>query len=504
MAAPVRKYNPGFLTDDELVASFCVRTAEFEVLVESLRACTGASNPHQIVIGSRGSGKTSLLLRVAAEARRDVALAALCFPVVFAEESYEVATAGEFWLECLTQLAVQAAPYGEDEPDLERTADELRAVRDDRVLGDRCLGALLDFANRRNQRLLLMVENLNMLFRDMADPDAGWRLRKVLQTEPRIILFASATSRFDEIDRPDRALYDLFRVRTLRPLDTAQCAVLWEAVAGRPAARETVRSLEILTGGSPRLIAIVARFGAGRSFRELMADLLDLVDDHTEYFKSHLEWLPAQERRVYLALAALWKPATTREIADRARLAPSPCSAQLARLRERGAVQEAGGSARRKQYYLTERLYNVYYLLRRRSGPDRLVEALVRFMESYYSPRHRVPGHLIRARSFLAEGKRSACEHDIESVLALLPEHRSLFGEVVYALVDFTVELGPTRMRELIAGSPSAALLLPLLTALEKELGLEPRVAREVEEVARDIREELARRRTARKSSETA
>ena len=386
MAAPIRKYNPGFLTDDELVASFCVRTAEFDLLIETLRGCTAASNPHQIVIGPRGSGKTSLLLRVAAEARRDAALAACCFPVVFAEESYEVATAGGFWLECLTHLATQAAPYQEGDPDLERTVSELRVIGDDRVLGDRCLGALLDFADRRHKRILLLVENLNMLFRDMADPEAGWRLRKVLQTEPRIILFASATSRFDEIDHPDRALYDLIRIRTLRPLDTDQCAVLWESVAGRPAARETVRSLEILTGGSPRLIAIVARFGAGRSFRELMADLLDLVDDHTEYFKSHLESLPAQERRVYLALAALWKPATAREIAEHARLEPSQCSAQLARLGDRGVVQVAGGSARRKQYYLTERLYNIYYLLRRRRGPDRLVEALVRFMEAYYSP----------------------------------------------------------------------------------------------------------------------
>ena len=425
MAAPVRKYNPGFLADDELVASFCVRKTEFEMLVDALRACTGASNPHQIVIGPRGSGKTSLLLRVAAEARRDAALAALCFPVVFAEESYEVAAAGEFWLECLTQLAAQAAPYREDEPDLERTVGELRAVRDDRVLGDRCLGALLDFADRRGQRLLLLVENLNMLFRDMADPDAGWRLRKVLQTEPRIILFASATSRFAEIDHPDRALYDLFRVRTLRPLDTDQCATLWKAVAGRSPPRETVRSLEILTGGSPRLIAIVARFGADRSFRELMADLLDLVDDHTEYFKSHLESLPAQERRVYLALAALWKPATTREIADRTRLAPSPCSAQLARLRERGAVQEAGGSARRKQYYLTERLYNVYYLLRRRNGPDRLVEALVRFMESYYS-----------RRELKDVGARMV--NEITGLEAeMLPLHRAVLARLMESLADF-------------------------------------------------------------------
>ena len=145
--------------------------------------------------------------------------------------------------------------------------------------------------------------------------------------------------------------------------------------------------MEILTGGSPRLLAILARFGAARSFRDLMAELLDLVDDHTEYFKSHLESLAAQERRVYLALATLWKPATTREIAVQARLDTNTCSAQLARLGERGVVRVTGGSARRKQYYLTERLYNIYYLLRRRQrGADPLVEALIRFMEALYSP----------------------------------------------------------------------------------------------------------------------
>ena len=385
MAPPTRKFNPGFLTDDELVASYCVRTTEFEMLVEVLRECTGHSNAHQIVIGPRGSGKTSLLLRVAAEARRDTALSTRCFPVTFAEESYEVGTAGEFWLECLTNLAAQA-PHGDDAPDLDRTVEELRAIRDDQALSDRCLGALLDFADREGTRLVLLVENLNILFRDIADPDAGWRLRKVLQTEPRIIVFASATSRFDEIDNPDRALYDLFRVRTLRPLDRDQCAVLWESMSGRHPAPEAIRSLEILTGGSPRLIAIVAGFGAVLSFRDLMTDLFDLVDDHTEYFKGHLESLPAQERRVYLALATLWKPATTREIADQARLETSTCSAQLARLGARGVVQVAGGSARRKQYYLTERLYNIYYLLRRRRGPDRFVDGLIHFMEACYSP----------------------------------------------------------------------------------------------------------------------
>ena len=544
MAPPTRKFNPGFLTEDELVASYCVRTTEFELLLEALRECTGSSNQHQLVIGPRGSGKTSLLLRVAVEVGRDVPLAARFLPIVFAEESYEVATAGEFWLECLTNLAAQA-PRGEDAPDLNRTVAELRTIRDDQALSDRCLGALLDFADREDKRLVLIVENLNMLFGDMADPDAGWRLRKVLQTEWRIIVFASATSRFDEIDNPDRALYDLFRVRTLRPLDTSQCAVLWETVSGRCPAPKAVRALEILTGGSPRLISIVASFGAGSSFRDLMAYLLDLVDDHTEYFKGHLESLPPQERRVYLALAALWKPATTREIADQARLGTSPCSAQLARLEGRGVVRVAGGTARRKQYYLTERLYNIYYLLRRRRGPDQFVEGLIHFMEACYSPgelkdisarmahdtdgldaemrslqrntkaaetaarvldgRHRgspeqrFRGHVLRARAILAGGgDRAACEHDVEAVLALLPELGPISSKSVTTLMDFSVALGPPRMCELIQASPAPHLLLPLTTALQRELGREPRVAREVDEVAQDIQRELATLRAGR------
>ena len=384
MAVTARKYNPGFLSVDELVATFCVRTAEYESLIEALRECSGNANIHQIVIGLRGSGKTSLLLRVAAEVMRDADLSARFFPIVFAEESYEVSTAGEFWLECVSRLADQA-PHREGDVDLHRTFEDLRTIHDDRTLEDRCLGVLQDFADREEKRLVLIVENLNMMFRDMGDDDAGWRLRKVLQSEPRIVLLASATSRFDQMNDPNEALYELFRVIRLHPLDTEDCATLWQTVSGQARAPQTIQALRILTGGSPRLLTIVARFGANLSFRELMADLLDLVDDHTEYFKSHLDALPAQERKVYLALADLWKPANAREIADRARIGTSKCSAQLARLVDRGVVEVSGGSARRKLYYLTERLYNIYYLMRRARGPAPLIDALIRFMEAYYS-----------------------------------------------------------------------------------------------------------------------
>ncbi len=383
MATPVKKYNPGFLSDDEIIDSFCVRKNELESIVESLRESTGNSNPHTIVIGPRGSGKTHLLVRVAAQVRWDESLDAF-FPIIFPEESYEVSTVGEFWLECLHHLAHQAP--ADERTGLNLSHNDLRNERKDEVLAERCIGALLDFADHQQKRLLLVVENLNMLFDDINDPQVGWQLRKTLQTEHRIMLLGSATSRFNEIDDPQSALYDLFRVVTLRPLTTDECSALWDAVSGSSTTLQNVRPLEILTGGNPRLIAIIATFSSGRTFQELMDSLLDLVDDHTEYFKSHLEHLPPQERRVYLALARLWKPATTKEVADLARLGTNQCSSLLKRLTERGAVTIEGGTPRRRQFYLTERLYNIYYLLRRGGGTQPVVQALIDFMVYMYSP----------------------------------------------------------------------------------------------------------------------
>ena len=418
------KYNPGFLSDDELVSSFRVRTREFRAMVETVRGCTGDSNTHMLVVGPRGSGKTTLLLRVAAELRRDHTLSRRFFPITLAEETYNVSTCGEFWLEVLNRLAHQA-PHRPGDPDYQLSYQEVCKSPDDQSLAGRSLGRLLEFADRERKRLVVFVENLNAIFSDLVDRKAGWQLRHTLQTEARILLVTSATSRFEAIDNPGEALYDFFQVRKLWPLDEIECTDLWEGVSGERPTRSTIRSLQILTGGSPRLLAIIARFGASLSFDDLMSNLLELVDDHTEYFRSHLESLASQQRRVFLALAGLWRPATTKEIAQEARIATNQCSAQLKRLEALGAVSVVGGSPRRMTYYLTERMFNIYYLLRLSGRASDLVRALVRFMQSYYSlPKQVQVAHEIAQTMASRDTRtREIARDTLTQLLEGIPEH---------------------------------------------------------------------------------
>ena len=107
MQKPPIKHNPAFLTDEELAATFVVRHDDLNLIARVVRENTTASNQHVLVIGPRGIGKTMLVRRVAIEVRQDEELRQKWYPLIFAEESYEVGTAGEFWLESLFHLGRQ-------------------------------------------------------------------------------------------------------------------------------------------------------------------------------------------------------------------------------------------------------------------------------------------------------------------------------------------------------------------------------------------------------------
>jgi tetratricopeptide (TPR) repeat protein len=380
MDGRIMKYNPAFLSKEELVEKFVVRHGELDLIVQAIRENTGASNQHLLIIGPRGIGKTMLVLRAVEEVRRQKDLSERWYPLVFAEESYQVTTPGEFWLEAIFHLAQKT-----QDPKRKAAHEELQKELDENRLRERALAQLLDFADAQRKRLVLVVENLNTLLGAQMTDDDGWVLRHTLLHEPRIMLLTTATSQFEQTDNSGKAMFELFRTIKLDPLGEDDCCKMWTSISGEEPGDNRIRPIQILTGGNPRLVAIISSFGARLSFRELMTDLTRLVDDHTEYFKSHLDGLAPTERKVYLALVELWNPVGTREVAQAARLDVNKTSSFLQRLKERGAVVEVGGKGRKKLYQVAERMYNIYYLMRRHGAPSQRVRAVVNFMVAFYS-----------------------------------------------------------------------------------------------------------------------
>ena len=382
----IRKFNPGtFQSDEEVIAQFVVRNRELGVVLEVLRGnIDSPSCQHILVVAPRGRGKSMLLARVAAELRADAALSETLLPVRFMEESQEVFNLADFWLETLFHLAREcAASHPELTRELRATHADLSGRWRERMLADHARAAVLDAADRLGRKLVLMVENLQSLCGDVEE-GFGWKLRGELQMEPRIMLLATATSRFDRLDDVNEPFFELFRILNLEPLATEDCRRLWEEVSGDQVSTREMRPLEILTGGSPRLLVIVAEFARHRSLRQLMEELVTLVDDHTEYFRGHLEALAKTERRVYLAVIDLWQPSAAGEIAARSRLDVRTVSTMLGRLTDRGAVI-VEGTGRKRRYAAAERLYSIYYKLRRERDEAAVVKSLIHFMAAIYS-----------------------------------------------------------------------------------------------------------------------
>ena len=427
---PIRKFNPGTLQpDEEVIEQFVIRKHEFDIVLDVLRGNVDSpSCQHVLVVAPRGRGKTMLLARVAAEFRADEKFSARLLPVRFMEESQEIFNLADFWLETLFHLARESATH---DPELARELREthtaLTARWREQALEEHARAAVLAAADRLGKKLVLMVENLHELCENV-DEDFGWKLRGALQSEPQIMLLATATSRFEGLDDATQSFFELFRIVDLQRLNTNECRRLWQMVSGDTVSRRDIRPLKILTGGNPRLLVIVAGFAQHRSLRQLLEELVNLIDEHTEYFRSNLEVLGKTERRVYVAVIDLWQASRTGEIAARARMDVRTVSTMLGRLVDRGAVM-MDGSGKKRLYAAAEPLYSIYYKLRRERDESALVENLIRFMVAFYSKAELAE----MSDMLIAEVAQSkAIREGIEKARAELPQIDSVFSSMAW------------------------------------------------------------------------
>lgn len=369
-------FNPGFMSDDESIATFLVRLSELRRILTAFEGQGSDRSERFILLGPRGAGKTTMCRRVLAEVHTSLFLRERWEPVFLSEESYTVTTPGELLLECLFQLAQQEG--GEA---AEARYNAARSITDELLLREQCLAFFRERVAATGKRFLIIVENLHMIMRDQLSGDPA-ELIAIISDESLFGVLATAVERTSEED--DEVLPYGFTLIALAPLSLEECQTLWKGLTGLDADKSRVRPLQILTGGSPRLINILAAFMHTPSLSDLMGNLNRLIDQNTEYFKNQLDLLPSGERKVFVTLLEAWDPSSAKQVAEAARVAINLASAALNRLSERGMVEKNPGPGRSILYHASERLFNIYYLMRRRTHPSDRVRALVTFMTQYY------------------------------------------------------------------------------------------------------------------------
>ncbi|MGC4047931.1 MAG: tetratricopeptide repeat protein [Armatimonas sp.] len=452
-------YNPTILSDADLERSFIARQTVFEELLENISSeqPDQVPQPH-LVVGIRGMGKTTLLLRLALELRRTPHNERF-IPLTFPEEQYvEVDRLSKFWLNCLDALADSLEREEGKSPrvkEIDREVGRVEELTTEKEQATAAHNAFESAWKRLERRPVLFIDNFPQLLNRLRKDE--YVLREAFLSIGAPLLIAASASPPDDDSDYGAAFYEHFQIRVLGPLSRKEMreVILQQAedmgkeditrriqgVTGRLAA------LTDMTGGNPRTATLLFDLFSQGLSQDAYTDLEYLLEVVTPLYQSRLDQLSEQGQVLVGALSRHWDPTTSQMLIAQTKLPQGSMGPQLLRLEEVGVVQRVPIYPGKKQgYQIAERFMNVWFLMRFTSRRQRgHLECLVRFLEGFYSPAERT----ISAAQMIRGGTLSARQVPFAMALASAIKHDPGLAERLdlKAQLDLVEQMDGVRQR---------------------------------------------------------
>ncbi len=383
-------YNPANQSYEELLENFVIRKKEFKkILREFDDVDFKTSSQHFLVEGQRGTGKTSLLLRVRYEIENNPKYSRL-LAVQFAEEQYNIFDLCRLWESTAERL--------EDIEGFESLSDEMESMSEEDSYSLECFSLLEKYLKKEKKRLVLLLDNFGDILDKLSDIEQK-RLRDIFHSSNHIQLIASSSRALEHTYKHDKPFYEFFKIIKLEGLNkedtnlllsqlassldkTKEIEHIMKTEAGRI---ETIRRL---TGGIPRTIVLLFEIFLDSS-ANVFEDLEMILDRVTPLYKHRMDDLPTQQQAIMDVMALSWDGITSKEIVDglsKRGFDTKKVSSQLNILVKNGLVLAKNIDKKNKIYFVKERFFNIWYLMRygRKKNKSQVLW-LVRFLEEWCS-----------------------------------------------------------------------------------------------------------------------
>lgn len=390
-------YNPSSMSKQEIKATFVGRENLIDEIISLIEhQPIGAGVQHVLTIAARGMGKTTILL-MTQFAMEDKKLTKQWQPVKFAEESYGIYDLADFWLEVIYQLSAEI-----EDNKLYQSATELKTLYTENInLQEASLALIKDWCQKNKKRLVLLIDNFDIILEQINDERENARLRDVLMNDGTLMIIGTATTFFHEARDYDQPLYNFFKIYNLESMKYPQIEdILWQRAKFDQIPNfedklktnincNCLRVLEHFTSGNPRLVLMLYRVLVMSDISNIRQGLESLLDEVTPYYKAKVESLPAQQRKILDYIARISSKTsegvTPTEIAEACRLTVNQVSSQLKRLSLLSYVRAANLRGRSSYYTLSESLYAIWYQMRfERDGQQRM-QWLINILQALYS-----------------------------------------------------------------------------------------------------------------------
>ncbi len=377
-------YTPLNMTEEELRKSFVVREKEFKTIFNDIKSSDMLDpEPHYIIQGQRGQGKTTLLLKLYYDIKKHKNLNTFVIPVIFNEEQYHMNTLFDLWSHTAEKLE-------EESPDFPGFYDAVEKAYDSEDYEMEAFKLLEGALKKEKKKLILLFDNIGQLLDKLSEREQQ-RFREVLVACPELRIIGASAKVLEHTYDYSKPFYEFFHVVNLKGLARKESIKLLLKL-GEHYKQENIKKiveqdpgrvevLRRLTGGVPRTMVLLFEIFVDHEEGNAFLDLEFILDRVTPLYKHRMDDLAPFQQKIVDAIALNWDAMPTKEIAEKIKMESKAVSSHLKLLEKNRIIRKIKTSTKNHLYQVTERFFNIWYLMRygRRRGKSR-VQWLVRFL----------------------------------------------------------------------------------------------------------------------------